>query len=119
MGHGLALLLEFLQFTGLQVRTCQLLVLELQEIGILTVTFNVFLQLLEFFLGFPEVCVCLLVTVQFLFVRGDDIYDIQLEVLFVQQQVLMLRMYIDKHFAEFLEQRQWHGCVIDECAALA
>lgn len=50
---------------------------------------------------------------------AQEIEHIQLETLFVEQQVLMLRVYINQHLAQFFHQSKLGGRVIDKSAALA
>ena len=59
------------------------------------------------------------ILLQFILVSGQDVDDVQLEVLFVQQQVLVLGMHVDEHFPQFLELAHGSGRIVDERPALA
>ena len=50
---------------------------------------------------------------------GNDINDVQLKIFFLQQQVLVLAMYVDELLSQFPCCSQCNRCVIDESAALA
>ena len=63
---------------------------ELDEIQILTVTLDLFYQCLKSLLGVLILRECLTITLQFLGIICYDINHIELEVLFVDQQILML-----------------------------
>ncbi len=72
------------------------------------------------------VCLCLSVALvgraiglQFLFVAGDNVDHTQLEVLFLQQQTLVLAMDIDELFAQFAHGGEGHRRVVDKRATLA
>ena len=119
MGHGVTLLFQFLLFSFCEVGVAELIILELQEVDVLTVMLYVFFKCLELVFGILVGCIGLLVVGQLLTVVGDDVSHTELEVLFVEQQVLVLRVYIDEPVAEFLQHRELHGGVVDEGAALA
>ena len=119
MRHGLTLLLQFLLLALLQVGVSQFAVLELQEVQVLAVALDVVLQLLQLALGSQQLREGLLIVCQLLLVAGDDVNHAQLEVLLVQQQVLVLRVYVDQTFAQLLEHGERHGGVVDKGTALA
>ena len=50
---------------------------------------------------------------------ADHVEHAKLEVVFVEQQVLVLRVDVHQLFAHFLEQGERYGCVVDEGPALA
>ena len=114
MGHRVALLFQFFLFANIETSSLELLILELQEIHVLTVAFYLFLQGLQFVGSLVIGIVACLVVCQFLGVIGNNVEHTHLEVLFVQQQVLMLRVYIHEAFTQFLEHRQLHGGVVDK-----
>ena len=119
MGHRVALLLQLFLFAFRQTGIRQLVVLELQEVAVLTVALDVFLQLLQTALGGLIVGEGMLVVGELFVIVGDDVRHAELEVLLVEQQVLVLRVDVDEPFAKFLEHRQLHGRIVDEGAALA
>ena len=88
--HCIAFLLQFLLFANHQVGTIEFLILELQEIHILTVALYLFFQGLQRVGCLMIGTVCILVSRQFLCIVGNDVEHVQLEVVFVEQQVLVL-----------------------------
>ena len=118
MAHGLAPLLQFLLLAVRQVGTRQLVVLELQEVRVLAVTLDVLLQLLQLPLSVAIGLERLLIVLQLTAVARNDIDYRQLEVLLVEQQVLVLGVYVDQAFTQFLEHREGYGGVVDEGTAL-
>ena len=119
MGHRIAFLLQFLLLANHQMGTLQLLILELQKIHILTIALYLFFQSFQLIGSLMEGVVSFFVISQFLSIVCNDVEYAELEVLFVEHQILVLRMYIHKTFAQFFEHRQLHGGVVDKGSALA
>ena len=63
--------------------------------------------------------ICLMVLIQFLRIVGNNINDAQLEILFVEQQILMLRVHINQAFTKFLKHRELYGRIVDKGPTLA
>ena len=61
----------------------------------------------------------MLVVVKERFVVGDDVHDTHLEVLFLQEQILMLAVNVHQQLTTLAHQGQGHGGVVDKRAALA
>ena len=60
-----------------------------------------------------------MVVGELLAVLGNDIHDVELEVFFLQEQVLMLRVDVNELLADGFHDAEGHGGVVDEGAALA
>ena len=119
MAHHLIFLFELLLLTLHEVRFVEFLVLEAEEILVLTVSLDFFLQLLQLLVGFLVFLVGGVVHLHLFLVAGDDVHHVELEVLFLQQQVLVLRVDVNELFAEFAHLGERHGCVVDEGTAFA
>ena len=52
-------------------------------------------------------------------VGAECVEHAELEAFAIEQQVLVLRMYVDEAFAQLLQDGKRHGAVVDEGAALA
>ena len=102
--HRLTLLFQFLLLASSEIGLSQLLELELQEIGILPVLLDAFLEGAEFLLCGMILRIGLLVELLLFLVACNDVDHVQLEILLVEQQVLMLRMDVHQLFAEFFQQ---------------
>ena len=105
VGHRLTLLFQFLLLAWLQTGICQFLILELQKIHILSVALYLFLQRFQFVGSLVIGIIALLIGCQLLGVVGNDVEHAHLEILLVQQQVLVLGVYIHKSLTQFLEHR--------------
>ena len=90
MAHGVAALFQLFLFSLNEVRLCQFVALESQEICVLTVALDTLLEVFERLLHLLVLSERLLVLGQFLLVVREDIDHTQLEVLLVEQEVLML-----------------------------
>ena len=60
-----------------------------------------------------------MVLLQRIIIMSQNIENIQLKTFFIEQEVLMLRMYIDQLFAQFLHLCQRSRRIINECTAFA
>ena len=117
--HRLALLFQFLLLALRESCILQFVVLELQEIQALPVAFYVVTQLLQLALNVTQLTVGLLISGQLTVVLCNDVNHAQLEVMMFEQQVLVLRVNVNQLFAQFLQQGQADGRVVDEGTALA
>ena len=90
MAHGVAALFQLFLFSLNEVRLCQFVALESQEVGVLTVALDTLLEVFERLLHLLVLSERLLVLGQFLLIVREDIDHTQLEVLLVEQEVLML-----------------------------
>ena len=75
MGHRITLLLQLLLLAVLKIGLAEFIILELQEVQVLTVPLDIILeclQLLAYSMVLPE---GLLILGQFLGIVGDDIHD--------------------------------------------
>ena len=119
MAQGFSFLFQLLKFAFLQVCIIQFFKLEAHEFLVLPVLrdfrFQVFQLLLCLFIVFVFSKISLLL----LFVVGDNIDHAELEVFFLQQEVLMLRMNVDELFAQFSHLAQRNGRVVDEGTTLS
>ena len=119
MGHGVALLLQLLLLAIGELGVAELVELELQEVGILPVALNLLTCPLQTGGHVVIFSIEALIAGQLAVVGGEYVGDAHLEVLLVEQQVLVLRVYVDEFLAQLLEQCQGRGGVVDEGSALA
>ena len=118
MAHHVALLFQFFLFTFYEACLREFVELKLQEVEVLAVLLDIGLHLLKFFACGLNLFESDLIVGQFFLVASDDIDHAQLEILFVEQQVLVLGVDIDEAFAEFLEHGELYGRVVDEGSTL-
>ena len=90
MTKRFAFLFQFLLNTLAEVGIFQFRQLEAQEILIVVCLINRLLHLLDRLLGRQVFLVQLMVLLQLFLVVGNDIHHVQLEVLFLKEQVLVL-----------------------------
>ena len=90
MTKRFAFLFQFLLNTLAEVGIFQFRQLEAQEILIVVCLVNSLLHLLDRLLGRQVLLVHLTVLLQLFLVVGNDIHHVQLEVLFLKEQVLVL-----------------------------
>ena len=90
VAHRVALLFEFFLFAFHQMGLCEFAALEPQEVCVLTVALDVFTEFVELLLHQMVFFVSLLILTELCGVVGKDIDHTQLEILFVEQEVLML-----------------------------
>ena len=118
MTHRIAFLFQFFLFVLYEIGICELIILKLEEILVLPVVGNSFSQGFQILADRLVFIVCLLILGEWLGIICDDIHHTQLEVLFIQQKVLVLRMDVDKLFTKFFQQIQLYGGVVDKGTAL-
>ena len=76
-------------------------------------------QCLQFFLRLAPLGIGRCIGCLFCGVGGHGVERVEQVVLAADEQVAVLRMYVDDQCAEFFEPRGWHGGVVDEGAAFA
>ena len=119
MTHHLCRLFERLLFAVYKIGVGEFLLLKTQEVLVLPIALNLLLHTCQFVLRLAILAVRRLIVGQLRLVVGDDVHHIQLEVLAIEQQVLVLAVYVDELFAQFAYQRQRHRRVVDESPTLA
>ena len=119
MAQGFSFLFQLLKFAFLQVCIIQFFKLEAHEFLVLPVLRNFRFQVFQLLLSLFIVFVFGKISLLLLFVVGDNIDHAELEVFFLQQEVLMLRMNVDELFAQFSHLAQGDGRVVDEGTALS
>ena len=117
MIQGFGFLFQFGLFSFLKVCIIQLFQLEPDVIFILPALLGLRYEVGQLFAYVPVLGINILVCWKFVVILCQDIQYIQLESLTVEQQVLMLAMYIYQFLAQFLHLRQWGRSIVYECAA--
>ena len=102
MLHRVAALFQLFLLAFNQARILQLLILELQEILILTIALYTLSEGIKFVFRRQILLIGLLVSFELIGVARYDINHIQLEILLVKQQILVLGMDINQLVTEFL-----------------
>ncbi len=97
----------------------QFLVLESQEVLVLSALGDFLLQVQQLFVGFPVLAEKTLVGGALLVILCDDVNNVQLEVLLLQEQVLVLGVDVHQLLSEFSHPGERYGGVVDEGTALA
>ena len=119
MVERLPFLLQLLLLSLHQLGCGELVVLKLEEIAVLLARLDLLLKTPQALLGLAIARESLGEGCPILAVVGDDIDDVQLEVVLLEKQVLMLRVDIDELFAQLAHQLLRNGHVVDEGARLA
>ena len=117
MTEHLIFLFQFFLFSVLQLCLIEFLKLESEEVLVLPVLFDFSLQSVQFLVGLFILIVRSLIILPLFLVLCDDIHHIELEVFLLQQEILVLRMYIDELFPQFPHLGQRYRCVIDKGTA--
>ena len=117
MAERFRLLFQRNLFAGLQVGFFQLFQLEAEVIFILPALFGLNNKIFQVVTYLPVFPVAFLIVGQFLFILRQDVQNVQLEPFFVEQQVLVLTVYVNQFFAQYLHLRQRSRRIIDEGAA--
>jgi len=106
MIQGFGFLFQFGLFSFLKVCIIQLFQLEPDVIFILPALLGLRYEVGQLFAYVSVLGINILVCLKFVVILCQDIQYIQLESLTVEQQVLMLAMYIYQFLAQFLHLRQ-------------
>ena len=114
MREGLAFLFQLLLSALRQSGTVQFAELEAHELLVFLCTGNLFFQFRKLFLRIFVALESRLISRKFRAVLCDNIHDVQLEIIFLQEQVLMLRVNVYELFAQRTHHLQRHRGVIDE-----
>ena len=101
MTEHLIFLFQFFLFSVLQLCLIEFLKLESEEVLVFPVLFDFSLQSVQFLVGLFILVVRSLIILPLFLVLCDDIHHIELEVFLLQQEILVLRMYIDELFPQF------------------
>ena len=119
MLHHLYFLFKIILFIFLQVCFFKFIQLKSEEIFVLSVFLYLIFQQIVFSKCLMIVVKQFPVFLQLLAVIGNDVYYTQLEILLVEQQILMLTVYVNKLFSKFPYYRQLNGRVVNKCSAFS
>ena len=119
MTEHFVLLFQLFLHTVFQVSIFQFLLLKAQVVFVLSALVDGHHGVLHRLFCFTVAVISLFVFSEQLLARGDDVHHLQLEVLFVQQQVLVLTVYVDELFAQSLDGGQRHGYIVDKGTAFS
>ena len=117
--HGLRLLFQLLLFVRQQLCLGQFLLLEAQEILVITVAANLFTKLVELSYGSTKFVIRSLIVSHLNLIACHDVHNIKLEVLLTKEKILVLAVHIDELFAKLAHRGKRNGSVIDERPTLS
>ena len=119
MAHGLRLLFQLLLLVWKQLCLGQFLLLEAQEILVITVAANLFTKLVELSYGSTIFIIRSLIVSHLNLIACHDVHNIKLEVLLTEEKILVLAVHIYELFAKLAHRGKRNGSVIDERPTLS